>query len=136
MNLIFAHGILGFRQRFGIAYFRGVQDHFEQVGAKVLIPEVNPTAGIKVRGEELRTQILDAFGKGPLDPGQPTHIVAHSMGGLDSRFMLSPANKNTTSQNDLSGRVRSLTTIGTPHRGSPIADLVALRTVEELDPFK
>ena len=28
LNLILVHGILGFRQKFGVEYFRGVADHF------------------------------------------------------------------------------------------------------------
>jgi triacylglycerol lipase len=52
-----------------------------------------------------------------LDSAQKTHVIAHSMGGLDSRFMLSPANPNR-----ITLPIRSLTTISTPHQGSPIAD--------------
>jgi triacylglycerol lipase len=42
------------------------------------------------------------------------YLIAHSMGGLDSRFMLSPANLD-----HLAAHVASLTTISTPHHGSP-----------------
>ena len=48
----------------------------------------------------------------------PFHIIAHSMGGLDSRFLI------THLQPEEDNRVLSLTTIGSPHRGSPIADLI------------
>jgi len=54
-----------------------------------------------------------------LDPAQKTHIIAHSMGGLDSRYLLSPDNPTPNRM-----PIRSLTTIGTPHFGSPIADAV------------
>ena len=51
--------------------------------------------------------------------GGDLHIIARtSMGGLDSRFLLS---------NNLLGladRVVSLSTVSTPHRGSPVADLI------------
>ncbi len=53
------------------------------------------------------------------------------MGGLDSRYLLSPANEKTTSQNDISLRIASLTTISTPHRGSPIADFLAFQPATE-----
>ncbi|MFL5263359.1 MAG: esterase/lipase family protein, partial [Anaeromyxobacteraceae bacterium] len=43
------------------------------------------------------------------------NIVAHSMGGLDARLAIARLG--------LAGRVASLTTIGTPHRGTPLADL-------------
>ncbi len=41
------------------------------------------------------------------------------MGGLDSRFILSPSNPENIAE-----YITSLTTIGTPHRGSPIADVL------------
>lgn len=47
--------------------------------------------------------------------GKSVNIVAHSMGGLDARYMIShlqPKNVN----------VRSLVTVASPHRGSAFAD--------------
>ena len=119
MNLIFVHGILGFRQKFGVEYFRGVAEHFRAQGFAVLVPELDPTRGIEFRGNQLGDQINNGFNSRLLDRNQKTHIVAHSMGGLDSRYLLSPV-----SEKHLVAPVRSLTTISTPHRGSPIADLI------------
>src|ERR1700674_2518767 len=119
MNIILVHGILGF-SRIGIVdYFRGVAEHFKEKGLLVLAPQLDPTRGIAFRGDQLRDQIQMAFTSGTLDPGQKTHIIAHSMGGLDSRYMLSPANPKP-----IQVSIRSLTTLGTPHLGSPIADIV------------
>src|SRR5262249_10651950 len=42
-------------------------------------------------------------------------LIAHSMGGLDARYAICRLG--------LSERVASLTTIGTPHLGTPLADL-------------
>lgn len=119
MNLILVHGILGFRQKFGVEYFRGVAEHLRAQGFAVLVPEVNPTLGIAFRGDQLADQINNGFSSGLLDASQRTHIIAHSMGGLDSRYLLSPV-----SAKQLLAPVRSLTTISTPHHGSPIADLI------------
>ncbi len=47
---------------------------------------------------------------------EKVNIIAHSKGGLDSKYMI----KNLGMIN----RVASLTTLCTPHRGSPIASLV------------
>lgn len=44
------------------------------------------------------------------------HGIAHSMGGLDARYMLSKLG--------MADRVAALVTICTPHRGSPIADAI------------
>ncbi|HEV2493790.1 MAG TPA: hypothetical protein VG204_12055 [Terriglobia bacterium] len=131
MNIVLAHGFLGFSKEFGIEYFNGVREHLKRLDAKVFAPEVSPAGGIELRGEELRRQILKAFTDGTLDPGEKAHLIAHSMGGLDCRYLLSPGNQHTTPENDLTGRIASLTTISTPHRGSPVADLFALKPVEE-----
>jgi triacylglycerol lipase len=119
MNIVLVHGILGFREKFGIEYFRGVAEHFREKGLKVIAPTLDPTQGVSARGGQVRDQINGAFAKGDLAPAEKTHILAHSMGGLDSRWMLSPANPARIQQ-----PIRSLTTISTPHRGSPVADLV------------
>lgn len=119
MNIVLVHGILGSTAKFGIQYFQGVADHFREKGLRVLVPQLDPTAGIEVRGNQLRDQIGGGFSDGSLDPNQKTHVLAHSLGGLDSRYILSPQNPN-----GLKVPVRSLTTISTPHRGAPIADLL------------
>jgi triacylglycerol lipase len=119
MNIVLVHGILGFRQKFGVEYFRGVAEHFRSRGFAVLVPQLDPTRGIEFRGNQLCEQINDGFEGGLLDRAQKTHIIAHSMGGLDSRYLLSPE-----SGKKLVAPARSLTTISTPHQGSPIADLI------------
>jgi triacylglycerol lipase len=119
MNIVLVHGILGFREKFGVEYFRAVAEHFRGQGFTVLVPELDPTRGIDFRGNQLGDQINEAFNSGLLDATEKTHIVAHSMGGLDSRYLLSPV-----SEKQLVAPVRSLTTISTPHQGSPIADLI------------
>jgi triacylglycerol lipase len=119
MNIILVHGILGFSSIGKIDYFRGVADHFREKGLLTLAPQLDPTQGIAFRGDQLQDQIQAAFTSRTLDPTQKTHIIAHSMGGLDSRYMLSPANPKPIQVN-----IRSLSTVGTPHLGSPIADIV------------
>jgi triacylglycerol lipase len=117
MNIVLVHGILGFSKVAGIEYFRGVAELFRD--CRVIAPQLDPTRGVEFRGTQLRDQIAAAFTAGVLDSTRKTHIIAHSMGGLDSRFMLSPANPNR-----ITLPIRSLTTISTPHQGSPIADLI------------
>lgn len=122
MNLILSHGVFGFETFHGIAYFNGVKDHLAAKfpGLRVLATRVPPDGTIEVRGAELGDQILRAMRPGgALDPGEPIHIIAHSMGGLDARFLLSPDNPR-----NMADRIVSLTTISTPHKGSPVADLV------------
>jgi triacylglycerol lipase len=122
MNLVLHHGIFGFATLGSVVYFNGVRDHLAArfPGLRVLATQVSPDGTIERRGTELGQQIVEAMAAGgALDPGEPTHIIAHSMGGLDARFLLSPANPS-----NMSDRVLSLTTISTPHKGSPVADVL------------
>ena len=126
MNIVLVHGILGFRNLVELGsigmvpYFRDVAERFKARGHRVLAVELDKTAGVAKRAGQLGEQIASALGAGgALDPAQKTHIIAHSMGGLDSRYLLSPANPAPNKP-----RITSLTTIGTPHFGSPIADAV------------
>ena len=128
MNIILVHGILGFAKRFGMDYFRDIPGRFREQGLRVLVPELDPTEGVEFRGAQLRDQIQAAAAAGTIDSSQKTHIIAHSLGGLDSRYILSPANPN-----QLKVPIRSLTTISTPHRGSPVADVID--NPQALSPF-
>lgn len=120
MRIVLAHGVLGFgRMMEGpmlIHYFNGVAAHLERHGHDVLAPQVNPVGSIALRGEQLAAAVFDRF-----PSGEKVHILAHSMGGLDSRHAI-------TNVPGFSDRVATLVTIGTPHRGSPVADAIADRT--------
>jgi triacylglycerol lipase len=129
--IVLAHGLLGFSKievgGFVLAsYFRRVPEILEAAGNTVLQTGVPPTGSIERRAEALRGAIRARFG------ATPVHIVAHSMGGLDARRMIRHLG--------MERQVLSLTTLGTPHRGSPVADraveigerfglLAALRTL-------
>ena len=128
MNIILVHGILGFAKRLGMDYFRDLPDRYRGQGFRVFVPELDPTEGVEFRGGQLRDQIQAAAAAGTIDVSQKTHIIAHSLGGLDSRYILSPV-----SPNRVEIPIRSLTTISTPHRGSPVADLID--DPQKLSPF-
>jgi triacylglycerol lipase len=108
--LVFVHGFAGFGElRLGPArasYFRGVGDHLARRGFRCVFASLPPVASSRARGTELARLVAEL---GDVD----VHLVAHSMGGLDARWMLTNVQTN----------VRSLVTIATPHRGTPLADL-------------
>jgi triacylglycerol lipase len=111
--IIMTHGLLGFAAvRVGgrtlVSYFHGIEEYLEAAGNRVCLAGVSPTSGIGRRAAELRQFLLREF------PTEPVHIIAHSMGGLDARYMIARLG--------MEDRVLSLTTLGTPHRGSPFAD--------------
>jgi triacylglycerol lipase len=116
-TIVLAHGILGFGNLLPssiptVHYFNGVRAHLEGQGHKVLEPTVSAIGSVEERGNQLAKFLENAGGSEPL------HIIAHSMGGLDARHAI-------TNQSDKTRRVATLVTIGTPHRGSPVADAVA-----------
>lgn len=111
--IVLAHGLLGF-SRFQLgevtlaSYFNRIPECLRETGNVVFQSEVPATGSIADRAAALKAEI-DGFVK-----NEPVHIIAHSMGGLDARFMISRL--------DMGDRVHSLTTIGTPHRGTAFAD--------------
>ncbi len=89
---------------------RGVPAHLQAMGVTVLDTTTSPFQTIDHRKHELADQILSAFP----DPATKVNLVAQSMGGIDSRaFIAMPG---------MAERVATLTTVSTPHRGTPIAD--------------
>jgi triacylglycerol lipase len=110
MNVVFVSGVLVPQHLLKFDYFRGTAEAFP--GS--LFPQTPVTAGIAARAGALAVQIDQAFPNGPI------HVVAHSMGGLDARCMLSENLRGLADP----GRVASLSTISTRHRGSPLANLL------------
>ena len=119
MIIALAHGVLGFGNPSGLPifvnYFNGVAAHLRREGHTVIEPQVNPVGTVVQRGEQLARAII-----GQVPRGQRIHVIAHSMGGLDARQAI-------THIADVGERVATLVTIGTPHRGSPVADAIASR---------
>jgi len=111
--IVLVHGLLGFDRvalgRFELKrYFPGIEEQLEGAGHVVRVARLSRTRGVAVRALELRRFIRQQF------PGRRVHVFAHSMGGLDARWMISKL--------DMADHVLSLTTMGTPHRGSSFAD--------------
>ncbi len=67
-----------------------------------------------------RTQVLmDAIQQSCADDAGAIHLVGHSTGGLDVRLLASPS--TWPSAPDWFERVRTITSIATPHYGTPLA---------------
>jgi triacylglycerol lipase len=111
--VVLVHGLFGFdRIQAGnwvlADYFPGIPDALRAAGNRVLVARLSPTGGVAQRARQLQ-ELIDRE-----SPHEPVHLIAHSMGGLDSRYLVSRLG--------MADRVLSLTTLGTPHRGSPFAD--------------
>jgi triacylglycerol lipase len=116
--IVLVHGILGFNQlRLAgmtiVTYFRLIPEALRNAGHVVPEPPaLNPAGSVAERAAGLKSYLENNAEVAR----KKVHLIAHSMGGLDSRFMIS--------QLAMADRVLSLTTICTPHHGSPLADIV------------
>ena len=111
--VVLVHGFLGFGSigvgRARIHYFREVARRLERRGVEVHAVRLPPLGSTPDRAQALVAQLERVKSANVV-------IVAHSLGGLDARWAIARGGCD---------RVRALVTIGTPHRGSPIADAFA-----------
>jgi triacylglycerol lipase len=107
--VVFAHGLGGFDELFGVLpYWWRVREALEAEGVEVDMPALTPLHSVAHRAAELRDAV-NRFTSGRV------HIIGHSMGGIDARYLVSRLG--------FGERVASVTTIGSPHRGTTLADL-------------
>jgi triacylglycerol lipase len=117
-------GLFGFNRIGEYAYFKHVEKglirRFQGAGREVRVHlvEAQPTASIRRRAEGLVGDINRTA-----QARDEVHLLGHSTGGLDGRLVASP----TTVLGDPAklaaarSRVRSVTTMNTPHYGTPLA---------------
>lgn len=92
-------------------YFKGIGSHLKKHGFEVYHTSVSFAAGVETRAKDLKNEILKILEKTEHDR---LHIIAHSMGGLDARWMIV--------EEGIADKIASLTTVGTPHWGTSVAD--------------
>lgn len=122
--IVLAHGLMGFDTLKvagslvpGVQYWRGIVQAMQANGIEVITASVPPSASIEERALKLGQDIAKRA------DGRSVNIIAHSMGGLDARYMISQLKPENVD-------VLSLTTVATPHRGSAFADFM----FEEIGP--
>ena len=109
--VVLVHGLLGFDALGPVQYFYGVPADLRSGGATVYTASVSQSNSSEVRGEQLlkELQTLKArYGHTKFN------LVGHSHGGNTIRYVAAVA----------PGLVASVTTMGTPHQGSKVADAV------------
>jgi len=101
--------------------FPGVRRVLEAAGNQVLTARLSATASVATRAGELKMFLQSNVGS------QPVHLIGHSMGGLDARYMISRLGMDR--------QIRSLTTVATPHRGTTFADWFICRFARYISPL-
>ena len=112
LPLVLVHGFSGFADVGPVDYFFRIVDDLRSLEHKVYTPALPPYRGSRARALALAQSIDLAL----VETGAAqVHVVAHSQGGIDARSLLGikPEYKD---------KIFSITTIGTPHHGTPIAD--------------
>jgi triacylglycerol lipase len=110
LPVVLVHGLFGFDKIARFHYFRGIAGHLSSLGCPTQAVRLPAAKSVPERARVLVDAIAAL-------PGERFDLIAHSLGGLDARYALAKLG--------LADRVRSLVTIGTPHRGTPLADLAA-----------
>lgn len=109
--IVLAHGMGGFDSIGPVEYFYGIPGNLTTNGARVYITTVASFSNSTVRGEQLLKQIKTIQA---ITGASKVNIIAHSQGTLDARYVAGVAPQ----------RVASVTGVGGPNTGSPVADLV------------
>ena len=108
--ILMVHGVF-FRDFRYLNYWGRVPKELEENGATVFYGKQQSAASVESCGKEIAQRILEIVEETGIDK---VNIIAHSKGGLDSRYALTiPGIKE---------HVATLTTINTPHRGCEFAD--------------
>ena len=111
--IILAHGILLKERGIFFKSFSYVQKHLAKAGYRVYVAGTDGVGTIENNAAQLKREIEEILEK---EGVEKVNIIAHSKGGLDSIFMI----KNL----GMAEKVASLTTLCTPHRGSPVATAI------------
>lgn len=110
--IILVHGI-AIRDSKILRAFGKIEKRLSDAGFSVYTADTDAFGTIESNAEQLKNIVLGILN----DSGcEKINIIAHSKGGLDSKYMISKLG--------MSDKVASLTTLSTPHKGSPVASKI------------
>ena len=93
-------------------YFRRIRPYLQENGFDVEHADNGFADEIGTRADRLAATVMLTTEK---YKAEKVHIIGHSMGGLDARYMVVEIPQ-------ISEKVATITSIGTPHLGTPFAD--------------
>ena len=113
--VVFSHGMWGFitvgTDNFGLDYFYQILPDLARNGANVWATRVSPFNSSEIRGEQLLQQVQEITA---ITGASKVNLIGHSHGGPTIRYVAGVAPQ----------LVASLTGVGSPNAGSPVADLI------------
>jgi triacylglycerol lipase len=111
--IVLAHGMFGFKSLLGgaIDYWYQIPSDLQANGAKVYVTQVAALESSTVRGEQLLTQVKSILA---ITGAAKVNLMGHSHGGHSIRYVAAA----------IPTKVASVTAIGSPVKGAPVADLI------------
>lgn len=114
-------GFFGFTNLGEFAYFSHARETLASelsrrgIRAEVHPLDTMPTSSVRQRAAHLVARIRER-----VEPGDAIHLIGHSTGGLDCRFVVTEG-LEVPGREAILADVRSAISIASPHRGTPIA---------------
>ena len=112
--LLLMHGLGGADAFDGVEYFYEIPSGLSDLGVEVLAPAVSPFAVPADRASEWEVHLDALLARGH----RRVNLFGHSLGGIDARVLASPGGLSRGAE------IASVTTLGSPHGGSEVADLL------------
>ncbi len=109
--VVLVHGFLGFDNIGPINYWYGIPAALREGGAVVYVTQQSAANSSELRGEQLLKQLLELK---RVHGHAKFNLIGHSHGGQTVRYVASV----------MPALVASVTTVGAPHQGTPVADAV------------
>lgn len=109
--IVLVHTFLGFDKIGPLEYWYGIPAALQKSGAQVFTTQVSTVNSSELRGEQLLIQVEEILATTGADK---VNLVAHSLGGQTARYVAAM----------IPDKVASVTSIGSPVKGTPAADVV------------
>lgn len=112
--VVFVHGMAGFIRAgdiLGLDYWYQILPDLARNGANTWATRVSPFNSTEVRGEQLAQQVEEILA---ITGSTKVNLIGHSHGGPTSRYVAGV----------MPAQVASVTAIGSPQKGSPVADII------------
>jgi triacylglycerol lipase len=111
--IVLVHGIIAHDRPSVIKYWGRIPEKLRKTGARVFFGNTDSWGDYESNAKILKATIDNLLYE---TKSEKVNIIAHSKGGLDSRYMIW--------KYDYGDKVASLTTISTPHHGSELSDFI------------
>lgn len=109
--VVLAHGMMGWDTMLGIEYWYQIPNDLRNSGANVYTTQASGLESSEVRGEQLLKQVKDILA---ISGQAKVNLIGHSHGGHSVRYVAAM----------IPGNIASVTTMATPAKGAPMADLI------------